>query len=73
MIANLVGHWLLGLPVGAALCFWRGQGVLGLWAGLSIGLIAVALALTHVWSRRMRMLGAELGPRNVSTGADRRR
>ena len=46
MVANLIGHWLLGLPAGAALCFWRDRGVMGLWAGLSIGLITVALALT---------------------------
>ena len=28
-------HWLLGLPVGYALCFSLGMGVVGLWIGLS--------------------------------------
>lgn len=53
MIANLLGHWLLGLPVGYALCFWWGLGVVGLWVGLSVGLIAVALALVRIWGWRM--------------------
>jgi MATE family multidrug resistance protein len=52
MLANLMGHWLLGLPSGYFLCFVLGFGVIGLWMGLSVGLIAVALALLFVWSRQ---------------------
>ena len=52
MIINVIGHWLLGLPVGYALCFWYGWGVLGLWVGLSVGLIFTALVLTAVWWKR---------------------
>jgi MATE family multidrug resistance protein len=52
MLANLAGHWLLGLPIGAALCFGLGWGVIGLWIGLCLGLIAVAVALVAVWARR---------------------
>ena len=51
MVANLMGHWLLGLPIGYALCFIWDYGVTGLWAGLSIGLIVVGLALIAYWSR----------------------
>jgi multidrug resistance protein, MATE family len=53
MYANLVGHWLIGLPIGIALCFPAGLGIFGLWIGLSTGLIAVALALLRTWSRRL--------------------
>ncbi len=54
MIANLGGHWLLGLPIGYVLCFRRGYGIAGLWIGLSLGLVAVALTLLYAWSRRLR-------------------
>jgi MATE family multidrug resistance protein len=52
MLANLGGHWIIGLPIGAALCFRIGWGVTGLWIGLCVGLIAVALTLISVWVRR---------------------
>jgi MATE family multidrug resistance protein len=54
MIINVIGHWLFGLPVGYALCFWYAWGVLGLWLGLSIGLVLTALVLTTVWWKRTR-------------------
>ena len=52
MITNLLGHWLLGLPIGYGLCFLAGWGVVGLWIGLSIGLVAVSLTLLAAWMRR---------------------
>jgi multidrug resistance protein, MATE family len=45
MIVNLMGHWLLGLPVGYLLCFSFGYGVTGLWMGLSVGLLVVGAVL----------------------------
>jgi MATE family multidrug resistance protein len=54
MIANLVGYWLLGLPLGVLLCFERGAGVVGLWLGLCMGLVVVATTLLVVWTRRSR-------------------
>jgi len=52
MITNIVGHWILGLPVGYALCFMFGWGVAGLWIGLSIGLTFVSVILIVVWWKR---------------------
>ncbi len=49
MLWNLVGHWFIGLPTGYALCFVMGRGVIGLWWGLSIGLIICGVALLVVW------------------------
>jgi len=60
MIGNLVGHWLLGLPVGYSLCFWWGWGVIGLWAGLSTGLIVIGVALAIAW--HLRITALELNP-----------
>jgi MATE family multidrug resistance protein len=49
MLANLMGHWLLGLPAGYVLCFIFGFGVNGLWMGLSLGLIVVGSFLLTAW------------------------
>jgi MATE family multidrug resistance protein len=53
MVVNLAAHWLLGLPVAYALCFWQGLGVRGLWIGLSAGLIVCGAILTWAWHRRI--------------------
>ena len=56
MLWNLAGHWFIGLPLGYTLCFTLGMGVIGLWWGLSIGLIICGVALSVVWARRIRQL-----------------
>ena len=55
MIANFIAYWVLGLPAGYALCFHAKWGVIGLWIGLSIGLIAVAIIVLYAWWKRMHM------------------
>ena len=45
MIVNLIGFWLIGLPVSLYFGFARGLGPLGLWWGMAAGLGAVAVAL----------------------------
>jgi MATE family multidrug resistance protein len=66
MVSNVIGHWVLGLPIGYALCFRFGVGVNGLWIGLSIGLIFVSIVLVAAWARRTRHLalpgGAQAPP-----------
>lgn len=54
LIANVVGHYVAGVPVGAGLAFVAGWGPSGLWWGLTSGLTAVAVALTlrFVWLSR---------------------
>jgi MATE family multidrug resistance protein len=59
MLWNLVGHWMLGLPVGYGLCFVAGGGITGLWIGLCVGLIAVGAVLLLVWARRVRGFRAD--------------
>jgi MATE family multidrug resistance protein len=51
MLWNFAGHWLIGLPLGYSLCFTLGYGVIGLWWGLSTGLIICGVALVIVWAR----------------------
>jgi MATE family multidrug resistance protein len=66
MLWNLAGHWFIGLPLGYTLCFVVGMGVIGLWWGLSIGLIVCGIALALVWMHRIhqfeRALEPELAP-----------
>lgn len=45
MVANVLGFWLIGLPVSLWLGFGLGGGAVGLWWGLVVGLAAVALFL----------------------------
>jgi MATE family multidrug resistance protein len=56
MLWNLAGHWLIGLPLGYTLCFVLGRGVIGLWWGLSSGLIICGISLLIVWMRRLRAM-----------------
>jgi multidrug resistance protein, MATE family len=58
MVTNLAGHWLLGLPMGYTLCFPLGLGVIGLWWGLSAGLIVCGVVLLGVWYKRSSQLSA---------------
>jgi MATE family multidrug resistance protein len=56
MLWNLAGHWVIGLPLGYVLCFRRGYGVVGLWWGLSVGLIICGVALLVAWARKGHQL-----------------
>ena len=58
MLWNLAAHWFIGLPIGYALCFVAGYGVIGLWWGLSLGLAICGVALLAVWAGRARQLTA---------------
>jgi MATE family multidrug resistance protein len=51
MWANLVGYWVLGLPLGFFLCFGLKWGIYGLWIGLTLALVVIALALLVRWRR----------------------
>jgi MATE family multidrug resistance protein len=62
MLWHLVGHWIVGLPLGYALCFWWGWGVPGLWTGLSTGLILVGIVLVTLWFHRSSQLRTETLP-----------
>lgn len=51
MLCHFAGYWLIGLPLGAYLCFYRDWGAAGLWAGLSLGLILIGIVLAAMWRR----------------------
>ena len=52
MIFTFIGYWAIGIGIGTWLAFregWQGQGI---WTGLAIGLIIVAVLMIWRWSRR---------------------
>ena len=51
MLCHFTAYWIIGLPLGAWLCFRRGWGALGLWIGLSLALILIGIVLLIVWRR----------------------
>ncbi len=51
MFANLVGYWVLGLPLGFTLCFLLHWGIYGLWIGLTLALVVIAATLLRRWRR----------------------
>jgi MATE family multidrug resistance protein len=54
MIANLIGHYPIGLALGMCLCFVFGLGVVGIWTGLAAGLISAAVMLIRAWQTATR-------------------
>lgn len=51
MICHLIAYWLIGLPLGAFLCFRLHWGAAGIWTGLSVALICIGSALLYAWWR----------------------
>ena len=56
MLCHFAGYWILGLPLGALLCFRESLGAVGLWMGLSAGLIVIGIVLVWFWQRTARGL-----------------
>lgn len=53
-ICHLIAYWLIGLPLGYYLCFYRNWGAPGLWTGLCLALILIGSALLIFWQRTVR-------------------
>jgi hypothetical protein len=47
---------VIGLPVGAYLCFKLNFGATGMWAGLCLALVLIGSVLLLVWRRMVRQL-----------------
>ena len=58
MIANLVGYWAMGLPLGFILCFVLKWGIYGMWIGLTVSLIVIATACAATVASGFRAGGA---------------
>jgi MATE family multidrug resistance protein len=49
MVANFIGYWILGLPLGLTLCFILRWGIYGTWIGLTVALIVISFSLLFRW------------------------
>jgi multidrug resistance protein, MATE family len=58
-VANVIGYWIIGIPLGLYLCFTRHMGVAGLWWGLCAGIATVAVML---FVRFERLSSKEIAP-----------
>jgi MATE family multidrug resistance protein len=51
MVANFVGYWVLGLPLGLILCFVLKWGIYGMWIGLTLALVVISALLLWRWQK----------------------
>jgi MATE family multidrug resistance protein len=56
MLANFIGYWVIGLPLGAFLCFSLKMGAVGMWLGLCLALVLIGSALLRVWHIAIKKL-----------------
>ena len=62
LFANLIGNWLLGVPLAWWLGVHMGFGLRGLWFGRIVGSTVPALLQTLAWSFHMQKLERERAP-----------
>ncbi len=66
MLANLIGYWVIGLPLGGALCFTLHKGAAGMWTGLCVALMVIGVGLLIAWHFTiLEMVQAEPQPRLI--------
>jgi MATE family multidrug resistance protein len=65
MLCHFTAYWVIGLPLGAWLCFRRGWGAFGLWSGLSLALILIGIVLLLAWRRTVSKLMAKTETPNL--------
>jgi MATE family multidrug resistance protein len=66
LFAGMFGYWVAACPLGYWLCFTRGKGAVGYWAGLAIGLVIISLILLARWKWKSQNLPGHWAPLNES-------
>jgi len=64
-LCHFTAYWVIGMPLGAWLCFSRGWGALGIWIGLSLALILIGIVLLFAWRRTVRRLAVAVQPQEA--------
>jgi MATE family multidrug resistance protein len=71
MLTNLLGYWMIGLPLGAVLGFKFGLGAVGFWTGLCIALILIGSILLVVWHRLIKSMALTPSSLPLATASER--
>jgi multidrug resistance protein, MATE family len=58
LYVQIIGYWIIGLPIGYLFGFRLHWGAVGLWLGLCVGLIIAGVTLTTVWHHTTKKLNA---------------
>jgi MATE family multidrug resistance protein len=58
LIVQIVGYWIIGLPIGYLFAFRLHYGAVGLWMGLCAGLMVAGITLTAIWHHTTKKLQA---------------
>jgi MATE family multidrug resistance protein len=56
LVVQIIGYWIIGLPIGYLIAFRNHHGAVGLWLGLCAGLMVAGTALTTIWHRTTKKL-----------------
>ena len=58
LYVQIIGYWIIGLPIGYLFAFRLHRGAVGLWLGLCAGLIVAGVTLATVWHHTTKKLRA---------------
>jgi MATE family multidrug resistance protein len=58
LIVQIIGYWIIGLPIGYLFAFRLHYGAVGLWLGLCAGLVVAGITLTAIWKRTTAKLSS---------------
>ena len=68
LIVQIIGYWLIGLPIGYVLAFRLHYGAVGLWLGLCAGLIIAGVTLTLIWRHTTKRKLSSVSAQPLATG-----
>jgi multidrug resistance protein, MATE family len=56
LVVQIIGYWIIGLPIGYLFAFRLHHGAVGLWLGLCAGLVVAGTLLTAAWHHATKKL-----------------